>query len=671
MKTPIRRILIANRGEIAIRIARGAREAGIVPLGVYSEADAGALHVAAMDDALCIGPAGAAESYLDIPHVLGAASKLKADAIHPGYGFLSERAAFARAVRDAGLTFVGPTPEAIAAVGDKIEAKRRARANGVPVVPGYDGDDRSRERLRAEAAAIGTPLLIKASAGGGGRGMRVVDDLARFDEALDAAEREALAAFGDATVLLERYLLRPRHIEFQILADEHGNIVHLGERECSIQRRHQKLVEEAPSVAVDGALRTRMGDAAVRFARAVDYTNAGTVEFMLDASGAFYFLEMNARLQVEHPVTEFVTGIDLVRAQFAVANGEPLGISQEAVTARGWAIEVRINAEDAGPAYLPATGHIAAYRPPAGEGIRLDAGVGSGSEVSIYYDSLLAKLIAYGPDRPAAIRRLRGALAAFVIEGLPTNIALQSRIVGSEAFAAGDLTTSFLAEHPEVVREDDPSFDRAATLLAVGALALDPRAFRIAGAGIPVRLQSAHGIRSFVASRIARDSLQIAGDLDCLVWLERSGPRIVVELQVSTAPGTPAGERFAGEVSVDPLGVTVHYAGRTARLKFAPPPDLASAAGAATVAGSDAVAAPMPGKVLAVAVKPGDVVAARDLLVVLEAMKMEHRIEASRDGKVKTVAIVRGALVAAGAPLVELEPVGSQKTSIEESAVNA
>jgi 3-methylcrotonyl-CoA carboxylase alpha subunit len=659
VKPGIRRVLIANRGEIAIRLARGAREAGIVPLGVYSEADAGALHVAAMDDALCIGPPAAAESYLDIARVLGAASKLRADAIHPGYGFLSERAAFARAVRDAGLTFVGPTPEAIAAVGDKIEAKRRARANGVPVVPGYDGDDRSRERLRAEAAAIGTPLLIKASAGGGGRGMRVVDDLARFDEALDAAEREALAAFGDSTVLLERYLLRPRHIEFQILSDAHGNFVHLGERECSIQRRHQKLVEEAPSVAVDSELRVRMGDAAVRFARAVDYTNAGTVEFMLEASGAFYFLEMNARLQVEHPVTELVTGIDLVRAQFAIADGEPLGFAQEAVAARGWAIEVRINAEGAGPAYLPATGRIAAFAPPTGEGIRLDAGAGRGSEVSIYYDSLLAKLIAYGADRPTAIRRLRGALDAFTIDGVPTNIGLQARIVGSGAFAAGDLTTSFLAEHPEVAREDDPEFERATTLLAVSAVALDPRAFRIAGAGIPVRL-SANGIRSFVATRLAGNRLQITGDLDCRGRLERSGTRLAIDLEENAVEGGPTGERFAGEVDVAPEGVTVHYAGRTARLKFASPPDLASAAGAATEAGSDSVAAPMPGKVLTVAVKPGDVVAARDLLVVLEAMKMEHRIEASRDGRVKTVAIAAGALVAAGAALVELEPLRSE-----------
>ena len=327
----ITRLLVANRGEIAVRIARAAREAGIVPLGIYSDADANALHVAAMDDAVRIGPGPATESYLAIDRVIAAALELRADAIHPGYGFLSEREAFARAVRDAGLIFIGPSPEAIAAMGDKIEAKRRARDGGVPVVPGYDGDDRSPARLRAEAAAIGTPLLIKASAGGGGRGMRVVDDLATFDDALAAAQREALAAFGDDDVLLEKYLGRPRHIEFQIVADEHGNTIHLGERECSIQRRHQKLVEEAPSQAVAPELRERMGAAAVRVARSVGYTNAGTVEFMLDESGAFYFLEMNARLQVEHPVTELVHGIDLVKLQFAIANGEPLSFAQDAV----------------------------------------------------------------------------------------------------------------------------------------------------------------------------------------------------------------------------------------------------------------------------------------------------------------------------------------------------
>ncbi len=650
----IRRVLIANRGEIAIRIARAARETGIVPLGIYSEADANALHVAAMDDALCIGPGPAAESYLSIERVLAAAKALHADAVHPGYGFLSEREAFARAVRDAGLAFVGPTPEAIAAMGDKIEAKQRARDAGVPVVPGYDGDDRSPERLRAEAATIGTPLLIKASAGGGGRGMRIVTDLATFDDALAAAQREALAAFGDDDVLLERYLTRPRHIEFQILADARGNTIHLGERECSIQRRHQKLVEEAPSPAVDAALRARMGDAAIRVARSVGYTNAGTVEFMLDASGEFYFLEMNARLQVEHPITELVHGIDLVKWQFALANGDALTLQQDTVRTRGWAIEVRVNAEDPENGYLPVAGRIERFVPPSGEGIRLDTGVGTGSEVSIFYDSMLAKLIAYGPDRAGAIARLSTALDTFEIEGLRTNIALQSRIIAEPAFRSGDTTTSFLAEHPDVARDDDDAnARRAAFLIAIGALVVDPRAWRIAGAGIPVRLQGPRHALTAVASRTADDRWQIVGDVSGKVAFEQVGSRTIARTE---------SERFAGDVRIDERGVAVTIEGTTTRFAFAAPPDLERASRGGAGAGSDAVSAPMPGRVLKVAVEPGDTVAERDLLVVLEAMKMEHRIEALRDGVVKSVAVTAGALVAGGAPLVELEAIRQEST---------
>jgi len=366
---PIERLLIANRGEIAVRIARAAHEAGIVALGVFSDADEGAHYLDAMDDAVRIGGSAPAESYLNAERILEAAHELRADALHPGYGFLSERAVFARAVIGAGLTFVGPDPAAIEAMGDKIEAKRRVREYGVPVVPGYDGDDQSLERLRSEAERIATPVLIKASAGGGGRGMRVVDELAAFDESLEAARREALAAFGDAKVLLERYLLRPRHIEFQVLADAFGNTIHLGERECSIQRRHQKVVEEAPSVALSRELRIEMGDAAVRAARSVGYTNAGTVEFLLDEDGSYYFLEMNARLQVEHPVTEEVHGIDLVRWQLRIAAGEPLTIPQSAVRTDGWAIEARINAEDPANGYLPASGTITGWEPPSGLGM--------------------------------------------------------------------------------------------------------------------------------------------------------------------------------------------------------------------------------------------------------------------------------------------------------------
>ncbi|MGA8534813.1 MAG: acetyl-CoA carboxylase biotin carboxylase subunit, partial [Candidatus Tumulicola sp.] len=442
----IRRLLIANRGEIAVRVARAAREAGIVPLGIYSQADARAYHLRFVDDARCVGPAPAAQSYLDVDAVIAAGASMQADSVHPGYGFLSERPAFARAVADAGMIFVGPTPEAMAAMGSKIEAKRRVREFGVPVVPGYEGDDRSLAALRAQAERIGFPLLIKASAGGGGRGMRVVDAPEAFGESLDAAKREALAAFGDDAVLLERYLRDPRHIEFQILADAHGTTIHLGERECSIQRRHQKIVEEAPSVALSPELRAEMGAAAVRAAESVGYVNAGTCEFMLDAGGNYYFLEMNARLQVEHPVTELVYGLDLVQWQLRIAAGEPLTIAQDDVRPRGWAIEGRIYAEDPANHMLPSTGTISRWTPPEGPGVRLDAGVTTGSEVSLYYDPMLAKLIVYGSDRLHAVARLERALLDFTIEGIRSNIPLLLWIAGDEAFQAGETTTSFLQQ---------------------------------------------------------------------------------------------------------------------------------------------------------------------------------------------------------------------------------
>ena len=483
--------------------------------------------------------------------------------------------------------------------------------------------------------------------------MRIVTDLATFDDALAAARREALAAFGDDDVLLERYLTRPRHIEFQILADVHGNTIHLGERECSIQRRHQKLVEEAPSPAVDPELRARMGDAAIRVARSVGYTNAGTVEFMLDQSGEFYFLEMNARLQVEHPITELVHGIDLVKWQFALANGDALTLDQEAVRTRGWAIEVRVNAEDPENGYLPVTGRIERFVPPSGDGIRLDTGVGTGSEVSIFYDSMLAKLIAFGPDRASAIARLSAALDAFEIDGLRTNIPLQSRIVAQPAFHSGDTTTSFLSEHPDLTREDDASADRAASLVAIGTVVLDPRAWRIAGAGIPIRLQGPRHASTVVASRMADDRWHLTGDVSADVAFERVGARTIARTEM---------ERFAGEVRIDDRGIAVTIDGKTTRFTFAAPPDLERASRGGGGSGSDAVSAPMPGRVLKVAVEPGDAVSARDLLVVLEAMKMEHRIEALRDGVVKSVAVTAGALVAGGAPLVELEALLQEST---------
>jgi len=647
---PITRLLIANRGEIAVRIARAAREAGIVPLGIYSEADRTALHVEVMDDALCIGPGPVSESYLDIARVLAAAKTLGADAVHPGYGFLSERAPFAQAVVDAGLIFVGPTPQAIAAMGDKTEAKRRAREHDVPVVPGYDGDDQSPETLRREAARIGTPLLVKASAGGGGRGMRIVDDLAHFDEALEAAKREALAAFGDAKVLLERYLTRPRHIEFQILADHHGNTIHLGERECSIQRRHQKVVEEAPSVALDATLRERMGAAAVRAAQSVGYTNAGTVEFLLDEDGAFYFLEMNARLQVEHPVTEIVHDIDLVRLQLAIAAGAPLELSQDKSAAYGWAIEVRINAEDPANGYLPAIGRIERWQRPNVGGLRLDSGVRAGSDVSIYYDSMLAKLIAYGNSREVAIDRLARALDGFVVEGVQTNLALLGAIARHPAFRAGDTTTAFLAEHGAELERAAAGPPDDVFLLAAAAVAADPRAWRIGGVGIPIRLAAGSRAFALVASRTGSDgTVRLTGDLELEMTCEVSGDRVAV---------VAGGVRHAGHVRVDAAGVDVETANRSYRLSFAQPPELGAHSGAQGGA-AGAIVSPMPGTIVKVPVRVGDVVAERDLLVVLEAMKMEHRIEAPRDGVVKSVAVVPGALVAGGATLVELESEGT------------
>lgn len=643
---PIRRLLIANRGEIAVRIARAAREAGIVPLGIYSEADAGAFHLSAMDDAVCIGPAPASESYLSVPRVLGALAELRADSVHPGYGFLSEQAHFARAVLDAGAIFVGPSPEAIEAMGDKSAAKQLVRQAGVPVLPGYDGENQSPQHLRAEAEKIGVPLVVKATAGGGGRGLRVVTALSTFEEALASAKREAAGAFGDERMLLERYVVRPRHIEFQILADAHGTTIHLGERECSIQRRHQKLVEEAPSFALTPELRDEMGAAAIRAARAAAYVNAGTVEFLLDESGAFYFLEMNARLQVEHPVTEAVHGVDLVRLQLAIAAGAPLALLQTEIAARGWAIEARINAEDPASGYLPATGTISGWEPPAGPGIRLDAGVRNGSAVSIYYDSLLAKLIAWGPDRASAIARLTDALEAFRIDGVPTNLPLQLRILRDVTFRAGYTTTAFLTEHENFMSPDPAGEPDEAFLLGIGAVLRDSRSWRIGSVGIPVKLHGERRHITVLASRTSKPGgWQLEGDLRGEVDFEWSADRI-------TARGT-GGARCSGRATTTPSGVEVTYDGERFALRFEPPPALGARSASGGAQGS--VSAPMPGKIVSVAVAAGDSVAERDLLLVLEAMKMEHRIEASRPGVIKNVTVAPGTLVTGGATLVEFE----------------
>ena len=444
---PIRRVLVANRGEIALRIIRACREMGIEAVAVYSDADAQAPHVRAADLAFRIGPAPAGESYLKIPAILEAAAAAGADAVHPGYGFLSERAAFASACTGAGLIFIGPPADAIERMGSKIGARALMEQSGVPVVPGRTPSDQTDAGIAAAAAEVGFPVLIKASAGGGGKGMRWAQDGRTLAEAIPAARREAQAAFGDGTLYVERLIERPRHVEIQIFADAHGSVVHLFERECSVQRRHQKIVEESPSPALTPALRERMGAAAIAAAKGAGYRNAGTIEFLVEGTGdaaTFYFLEMNTRLQVEHPVTELVTGTDLVRAQLLVAMGEPLPWRQDQLAQRGHAIECRVYAEDPAAGFLPQAGPLRLYREPAGPGIRVDSGVTEGADVPVQYDPMLAKLIASGESRAAAIARATAALRAFPILGVRTNVAFLINVLQHPAFQAGDVDTGFV-----------------------------------------------------------------------------------------------------------------------------------------------------------------------------------------------------------------------------------
>jgi len=439
------RILIANRGEVALRVIRAAREMGIESVAVYSEADADSLPAKMADRAVCVGPAPSSASYLNIANIITAAEITGANAIHPGYGFLAENAAFARAVADAGLTFIGPSPDAIDRMGDKAQARSTAAAAGVPTVPGSDGPVETYEEALSFAEQVGFPVLIKASAGGGGKGMRVANDAAELEANLTAAKTEAAAAFGNDTVYLEKYLSRPRHVEIQVLADDHGNAVYLYERDCSIQRRHQKLVEEAPSPALSPETRAAMGDAAIKLVRAVDYRNAGTIEFLLDTDGRFYFMEMNTRVQVEHPVTEQVTGVDIIKEQIRIAAGMPMKHANQAdIQLRGHAIEFRINAEDPAHGFRPHPGRIEVYNPPGGFGVRVDSHVYSGYTVPPTYDSLLGKLIVWGETRDEAIARARRALDEFIVTGIPTTIPFHLEVVDVPAFMRGEVYTDFI-----------------------------------------------------------------------------------------------------------------------------------------------------------------------------------------------------------------------------------
>ncbi len=462
-------VLVANRGEIALRIIRGARELGIRTIAVYSDADRASPHVLQADEAYPIGRAPARDSYLRIDKLLDVARLAGAQAIHPGYGFLAERGDFAEAVVDAGLAFVGPSASTIRAMGDKTEARRRMEAAGVPVVPGTHARLDSGREARNVAESIGFPIVLKAAAGGGGKGMRVVRDAAEVPNAFDAAVREAEAAFGDGSVYVERFLERPRHIEIQVFGDEHGNVVHLFERECSIQRRHQKLVEEAPSPCIDADERRRMGSVAVRAAQAVDYVGAGTVEFLYK-DGEFYFLEMNTRLQVEHPVTELVTGVDLVEWQFRVAAGEPLPCRQQQIPLRGHAIECRITSEAPFEDFLPATGVVDEFVPPTGPGVRWDGGIASGSQIGLHYDPLLGKLIALGANRDQAVARMKRALGELTIGGVATSAPLLRRIMDEPDFRAGRLSTAYLPDHPQLFDRSMPSRTKEALIAAAALL---------------------------------------------------------------------------------------------------------------------------------------------------------------------------------------------------------
>jgi acetyl-CoA carboxylase biotin carboxylase subunit len=467
-----KKILIANRGEIACRVIRACRELGIRAVAVYSEADRAALHVARADEAYGIGPAPPLESYLNIEKLIETAKAAGCEAVHPGYGFLAENAAFADACAQAGLVFVGPSGDALRLAGDKLGARRTMAAAGIPIIPGMDAAAGSDKKALAEAGKIGYPVMVKAAGGGGGKGMRVVHGDGELAECLAAARREAKGAFGDDTVYLEKCIERPRHVEFQILADAHGNVVHLFERECSIQRRHQKIVEESPSPALDAKLRKKMGEAACEVARAVGYTNAGTIEFLLDEKKSFYFLEVNARVQVEHPVTEMVTGVDIVKTQLAIAAGGELPFAQKDLSQRGHAVECRIYAEDPAANFLPAAGKILFLREPRGPGVRLDGGIYGGYDVPVHYDPILAKLITWGADREEARRRMAEALREYVIVGIRTTVSFLRDVIDHPAYAAGETNTGFIADHFAAWREEMPEGMLEVALAAAAAAEL-------------------------------------------------------------------------------------------------------------------------------------------------------------------------------------------------------
>jgi 3-methylcrotonyl-CoA carboxylase alpha subunit len=653
----MRKILIANRGEIACRVIRTAHAMGLETVAVYSDADAAAPHVREATQAIHIGPSPAAESYLLAEKIIDAARRTGADAVHPGYGFLSENAQFAEQCASAGIIFIGPTPDAIRAMGLKDQAKKIMKLAGVPVVPGYQGDDQTLDRLQRAAQAVGFPMLIKAVAGGGGKGMRRVNDAAEFQENLVACQREAMRAFGNDNVLLEKYLIDPRHIEVQVFADTHGNVVHLFERDCSIQRRHQKIIEEAPAPGLSPDMRTAMGEAAVQAAKAIHYTGAGTVEFIVDSSG-FYFMEMNTRLQVEHPVTEAITGLDLVEWQIRVARGERLPKLQEELTHKGAAVEVRLYAEDADNGFLPSTGKLSLLDMPQDKpGVRIDSGVETGSDISIFYDPMIAKIISYGPDRASAIEKLLGALESTVVEGVKTNRAFLSRVLASQPFRDAKLTTGFIESYSAEIAKPAVISDRMVALAALAAIT--PRAKTRADAspwsslGVwRLNLPASHRV-VFGLPDGSKQELRLTAEN--IHWIISGLEKPL------TGTGTWKSERifeadFEGQllratVIDHPAHIEVRLWGQT--VDFTKPD--AETQDTALEAKEGNIRAPMPGRVLQLLVKKGDKVTAGDRLLVLEAMKMEHRLTAPVSGTVMALHVSENAQVTDSMLLVEIE----------------
>ena len=662
------KILIANRGEIACRVIKTARRLGIKTVAVYSDADRNARHVAMADEAVHIGPSAARESYLLGDRIIEAARRTSAEAVHPGYGFLSENANFAEACARAGIVFIGPPPAAIRAMGSKSEAKKIMEKARVPLVPGYHGDDQSPELLAAEAARIGFPVLIKAAAGGGGKGMRVVESAEKFADALAGAKREAKASFADDHVLVEKYLTRPRHIEIQVFADSQGDCLYLFERDCSIQRRHQKVIEEAPAPNMDPARRKAMGEAAVAAAKAIGYVGAGTVEFIADQDGTFFFMEMNTRLQVEHPVTEAITGQDLVEWQLVVAAGGKMPLAQEQLTINGHAVEVRLYAEDPARNFLPSTGTLLHLRlPEENAHVRVDTGVRQGDTVTPFYDPMIAKVIVHDRDRTSALRRMAALMGGTEVVGVTTNAALLRALCAHPAFVGGEVDTGFIERHrAELFAKPGPADDRAIAVATLARVAefqpsgsIDPwdqkNGFRLLEIGHDeVRWKDGEREIAVIVRRRRDGTLGLelpGGNVEATARRQADGALGIV-LGTETFEARVV-RRTLNDGAIEYTGFA---GGESRRLLLVDPLDVTQYE--AIASGDAAVRSPLPGKIIDLRVKAGDSVSKGQPLLVLEAMKMEHTLSAPADGKVKSVRYAVGEQVAEGAELVELEDAG-------------